>query len=245
METHESQTSQTAMTPIRPMIRCLPLPDFEASNLDKVHAAFADAIPFDLGQAWRTEVEPGFAPGQVRVGWRRDSLLILAELTDQDIFTSATEVNQRMWELGDTFEIFLRPADWPEYIEFHVTPNNLRLQLRIPSTEALRRAQAANVFDEFLLSGNVFRSVTWVQPENQRWFVHAAIPVGAVLRRARLMAGSRWYFSFSRYDYTRGGGEPVVSSTSPHAVADFHRQQEWGILKFCGCEITSKPIQEL
>jgi len=24
----------------------------------------------------------------------------------------------------------------------------------------------------------------------------------------------------------------VVSSTSPHAVADFHRQQEWGLLNF-------------
>ena len=159
-------------------------------------------------------------------------MLLFAELTDHDIFTKATALNQRMWELGDTFEIFLRPAGQAEYVEFHVTPNNQRLQLRIPNTEALRRAQAANVFDQFLLPGNVFHSVTWVQPGNQRWIVHAAIPPSAVCGQARLKAGSRWHFSFSRYDCTRGGGEPVLSSTSPHAAADFHRQQEWGLLNF-------------
>jgi hypothetical protein len=37
---------------------------------------------------------------------------------------------------------------------------------------------------------------------------------------------------FSRYDYTRGMGEPVLSSTSPHRRLDFHRQHEWGTLDF-------------
>jgi hypothetical protein len=208
------------------------LPDFDASNLDAVRTAFAAATPCALGQAWRAEAEPGFAPGQVRAGWRRDALLLFAELSDHDIFTHATALNQRMWELGDTFEVFLRPANRPEYVEFHVTPNNQRLQLRIPSIEALRRAQAANVFDEFLLPGNVFRSVTRVRPDRQKWFVYAVIPAIAVCGQDRVNAGSRWLFSFSRYDYTRGGGEPVISSTSPHAAPDFHRQQEWGALNF-------------
>jgi hypothetical protein len=208
------------------------MPEFDAGKLEAVRAAFAAATPCALGQAWRAAVEPGFAPGEVRTGWRPDSLLLFAELTDRDIFSAATGMNQRMWELGDTFEMFLRPADRTAYVEFHVTPNNQRLQLRIPSAGALRRARAANVFDEFLLRGNVFHSVTWVQPENQKWFVHAAIPAIAVCGRARLNAGSRWHFSFSRYDYTRGGSEPVISSTSPHAAADFHRQQEWGVLNF-------------
>ena len=215
-----------------PVIRCLPLPPFDDGDLEAVGGAFAAAAPCALGQAWRAAVEPGFAPGHVRTGWREDSLRQFAELTDHDIFSNATAVNQRMWELGDTLEVFLRPPGQAEYVEFHVTPNNQRLQLRIANTEALRRAQAANVFDEFLLPGNVFHSVTWVQPGNQKWFVYAAIPAIAVCGHARLTAGSRWSFSFSRYDYTRGGGEPVISSTSPHAVADFHRQQEWGVLNF-------------
>ena len=216
-----------------PAICCRPLPVFEEGSLDAVRAAFALATPCALGQGWRAAAEPGFAPGQVRAGWRPDALLLFAELTDHDIFTNATAPNQRMWELGDTFEIFLRPAGQTPYVEFHVTPNNLRLQLRIPSTEALRCAQASNVFDEFLLPGNAFHSVTWVQPENRKWFVLAVIPTIAVSGAARLNVGSRWRFSFSRYDCTRGGNGPVFSSTSPHAAADFHRQSEWGVLNFC------------
>jgi hypothetical protein len=221
---------------LKPAIRCLPLPDFDASNLDAVRAAFVAATPCALGQAWRATTEPGFAPGQVRAGWRRDALLLFAELTDRDIFTRATAANQRMWELGDTFEIFLRSANRPEYVELHVTPNNQRLQLRILHTEALRRAQAANEFAEFILRGNVFHSATWVQPEQQKWFVYAAIPAIAVCGQDQVNVGSRWLFSFSRYDYTRGGGEPVISSTSPHAEPDFHRQQEWGMLNFAAGE---------
>ena len=138
------------------VIECPPLPDFGARDVEVVRAAFAGAEPCALGQAWCAELEPGFAPGQVRAGWRRDSLLVFAELTDHDVHSAATGINQRTWELGDTFEMFLRPDGQEEYFEFHVTPNNYRLQLRFPSSEALRRAQAANAIDEFLLPGEVF-----------------------------------------------------------------------------------------
>lgn len=218
-----------------PAIWCLPLPAFDESNLDSVRAAFAAATPCAMGQAWRAVVEPGFAPGHVHTGWRQDSLLLFAELTDHNIFTNATAANQRMWELGDTFEIFLRPAGRTEYVEFQVTPNNQQLQLRFANHEALRRARMTNAFEEFLLPANVFRSMTWVQPGNQKWFVYASIPAILVSGMARLNAGGRWHFSFSRYANTHGG-EPVISSTSPHAAADFHRQQEWGELVFAAAE---------
>ena len=216
----------------RPVIRCGQLPDFDDADLAAVRAAFALATPCAMGQEWRAELEHDFAPGQVRVGWRLDELLVFAELTDRDIFSHATGDNQRMWELGDTFEIFLRPTGQTEYFELHVTPKNHRLQLKITSFEALRRAQTAEEFAAFLLPANSFHSRTWVQPENQKWFVFAAVPARMVCDQAQLIPGTRWHFSFSRYDYRRGDAEPVISSTSPHPVANFHRQEEWGELTF-------------
>jgi hypothetical protein len=53
-----------------------------------------------------------------------------------------------------------------------------------------------------------------------------------VCDRARSLEGTDWLFSFSRYDCTRGLAVPVISSTSPHAAPSFHRQQEWGTLRF-------------
>lgn len=227
--TPETATTRSCKAPV---IRSLPLPAFDDGDLAAVRTAFAAAMPCALGQAWRAVVELGFAPGHVRTGWQNDSLLLFAELTDRDIFSAATGINQRTWELGDTFEVFLRPAGQRAYVEFHVTPNNQRLQLRIPNPAALRRARATNAFDAFLLAGDLFHSKTWVQPENQKWFVYVAIPIQAVCNQSKLKAGTRWNFSFSRYDHTRNDGEPVVSSTSPHKVPDFHRQLEWGKLKF-------------
>jgi len=211
-------------------LECRPLPALATDNLEAVRAAFLRMNGQVLRQSWLAKPEEDFTPGIVRVGWRGNSLLVFAGLEDADIFTHATADNQRMWELGDTFEIFLQAADSPGYAEFHVTPNNLHLQLRFPDSETMRRAQAANVFDEFLLPGAIFHSRTWV--ETREWFVYAEIPALVICGVDKPLAGTQWRFSFSRYDYIRGRPEPIISSSSPHAAPDFHRRQEWGTLHF-------------
>lgn len=218
------------MTETLPHLTCAELPAFDAGKLDAVRAAFATADACLMQQGWRTEAEADFTPATVRAGRRGNSLLVFAELEDADIFTRATALNQRMWELGDTLEIFLAPARTGSYVEFHVTPNNQRLQLRFPSSEAVRQIQAAGLFEEFLLAGRVFHSHTWT--EGRKWFVYAEIPAMPVCGTSQLSADARWRFSFSRYDYIRGRAEPIISSTSPHAKPDFHRREEWGVLQF-------------
>ena len=140
----------------KPAICCQPLPDFERLDLGAVRAAFAAATPCRMGQAWRSELETGFAPGVVRTGWRKDALLVFAELTEREVFSQSTGHNQRMWELGDTFEMFFKPAGRQDYVEFHVTPNNQRLQLRFANAEA----GTTMAFDRLLLPEDSFQSVT-------------------------------------------------------------------------------------
>lgn len=235
------------MSTTLPQLHCRQLPAFDTDSLDAVRAAFVSAAGCAMRQAWLAKPEPDFTPAVVRAGWRANSLLVFAELEDADIFTRATAHNQRMWELGDVLEIFLSPEKSASYVEFHVTPNNLRLQLRFPDTATLRRAQTENRFDHLMLSDGVFYSRTWAQPENQKWFAFAEISANAVCgavgvqasvcppdtpKREFQLAGMKWRFSFSRYDYVRGRGEPMISSTSPHAQPDFHRREEWGTLIF-------------
>ncbi len=208
------------------------LPAFSADKLDEVCAAFQPAAGCLLGQAWRSAPEADFTPGYVRVGWRRDLLLVFAELSDTDIFTRATMHNQRMWELGDAFEIFLQSEDSANYVEFHIAPNNQRLQLSFPDTATLRRAQAANAFEDYLLPDGTFRSRVWTQPKNWKWFIYTEIPASSVCRVATSLAERRWRFSFSRCDYIRRRQAPILSSTSPHSVPDFHRREEWRTLCF-------------
>jgi hypothetical protein len=223
-----------------PTIDCRLLPPFAADDLAAVRAAFGDAAPVPLGQAWLDAPEPAFAPGTVRAGWRGDTLLVCAELADADVFTRATRHNERFWELGDTFEVFLQPQPGRAYVEFHVTPTNLRLQLRFSTPPSPRPGSAGDPFEVSLIGGDVFQSRTWVQADAGAWCVLAAIPFAAVVgaaaappgRAASSLAGSSWRFSFGRYDYTRGREQPVISSSSPHAEPRFHRPHEWGVLRF-------------
>ena len=222
----------TVAASIPPRLKCGELPVFDADNLAAVCAVFAPMTGSELRQAWLPKPEPNFAPATVRTGWRGNSLLMFAELEDADIFSRATGHNQRMWELGDVLEIFLSLENFASYVEFHVTPNNYRLQLRFPDTATLRRAQAENRFEHLLLPDGVFHSRAWVQPENKKWFVLAEIPAVVVGGAEASLPGVRWKFSFSRYDATRGRTTPVCSSTSPHASSDFHRREDWGTLIF-------------
>lgn len=215
-----------------PQITCPRLPEFKFDDFDSVCRVFENVRALTMGQTWLPALEPDFAPAFVRAGWRDEALFVFADLVDSDIFTRATRHNQRMWELGDVFEIFLRPDGQQAYTEFHITPTNLRMQLRLVDAQAVQQLAKTNSFESAMIEQPVFESAVWVRPETQRWYVSARIPAAGICERTEPMESARWHFSFSRYDYTRGRAKPVISSTSPHPIARFHSQAEWGTLQF-------------
>lgn len=213
-------------------LTCPQLPLFDTADLATVTKGFAEAPSLKLEQSWKASPEPDFAPGAVRVGWRSKLLLIFAELEDADIYTNASGPNQRLWELGDAFEIFLRPRFQPAYAELQIAPNNVRLQLNFASEHALAWSRKSGSLADAINKDIIFASRTWVLPESHRWYVLAQIPMSAVCNYAGELQGSVWHFSFCRYDYTTGRSEPVISSTSPFTQPDFHRLSEWRIMQF-------------
>ncbi|HVU28269.1 MAG TPA: hypothetical protein VHG71_11115 [Verrucomicrobiae bacterium] len=225
------QEPSAKLTELQPTIKCLSLSAFDTSELKAVREVFRPAARLALGQAWLEREEHDFAPAFVRVGWRGNSLLVFAEVIDFDIFNAATALNQRAWELGDVFEIFLQPTDQPAYVEFQVTPNNQRVQLRFTNAVAAENVRRNGSMESVLIPDEAFFSRTWVQP-GACWYVYAEISAEKLFRQAGPLQGRQWRFSFSRYDYTRGREQPVISSTSRHAEPDFHRQPEWGVMSF-------------
>jgi hypothetical protein len=220
---------QTVAVETGQSILCREVPAFSATNLDSVSRAFQHATLLPFRQAWRETSEPDFLPGTVRVGWRGKSLLVFAEMTDDDIFNNATGFNQQAWMLGDAFEIFLWPTNQRDYFELHVTPNNHRLQLRHRAAPVRRDGDA---WQSARVRRELFQSKTWVRPDAERWFVYAEIFCASTADHSLPLAGNNWKISFGRYDYSRSRREPVISSTSNHAEPDFHRQQEWPLLNF-------------
>lgn len=215
-------------------LRCPLLPPVDLGDPARTFAA----APFcRLRQAWRARPEASFQPGRVYLGWRENTLWVYAVLQDVDIHNAATGPNQRAWETGDVFEMFVRPAAQNAYWELHVTPENQQTRLRWPGPDAVRETGRTGLAP-YLIEENVLRSWTWVARETQRWTVLAAINGAHIVDVGRIEAGDEWRFSFSRYDTTRGQTEPALSSTSLHRDRSspdrplFHRQRDWRRLRF-------------
>jgi Carbohydrate family 9 binding domain-like len=229
----KSMPRQKKTSRVAPLVvDCVKLPGFNVNDFQDTQHAFQSLKTIPMRQAWRTKEESGFSPGFVRIGWHDNALLVFAELADVDFLTRAKTTNERLWELGDSFEIFLQPVDQSSYIELQVAPNNCQLQLRYPNPVAVEEARKANDFKPYLIPHDSFYSASWVRPAESRWFVFAKIPRDLVCEKHNSLEGKEWRFSFSRYDYTSNQGKPVVSSTSPHTTPEFHSQNEWGTMRF-------------
>ncbi|MEI6168276.1 MAG: hypothetical protein WCS52_13915 [bacterium] len=216
----------------QPYLKAKLLDTVDLESWERIGQVFANVPGVESQQAWRAEPAPEFRSMRVKTGWTRDALYIYAELEDADIFNPEKQFNAPSFLSGDVFEIFLRPCDQESYVELHVTPENQKLQLRIPSASVFVEPRAKPGIPPEWFINRVIESRVRVNPDAQRWEVVAEIPFAMVCEVFLPKPSDRWLFSFSRYDYTRGREKPVLSSTSPHAVLNFHRQEEWGELRF-------------
>ena len=180
-----------------------------------------------MGQAWRDDVQEGFRPAAVRLGWKPDGLWVLADLADDHMTSASTSHNQDMWTLGDVFEVFIARRDSPSYLELHVTPHNHRLHLRW-TVEGFAdiRAKVKTVAD-FHADPEAFQAWVRTAPGGKGWQVLMRIPASILPDGAAFRAGDKLDISFSRYDAGAEGTPKILSSTSPHTKLDYHRRSEW------------------
>ncbi len=215
-------------------LACRSLPGFDPDDWDSVADVFREAEPILLQQFWLDHPQAGFRSARVRTGWTGEKLYVFAELDDDDIFNPVTALNSPSYLHGDVFEMFLRPIGQEAYHEFHVTPQNQKFQLRVPSARKFAARQTGSGIPScWMIANRLIESRVQVCVAAGQWRVLAAIPFDMVAEARQPEAGSQWLFSFSRYDYSRANPKPVLSSTSPHRPpVSFHRQQDWGFLTF-------------
>ena len=224
---------------IRPVIKCHKLQNVQLDKWEAIESIFTNADFAHFQQGWNENEEAAFRPAKAAAGWTDAALIVYAVLADNDIFNEVqeSEFNRLSIEHGDVFEIFLKPEGQQSYFEIHINPNNQKFQLRIPYQNAF--ADLDNQFkssDEMIESLKVWNHVcesrVKVDHDAGKWQVAAAIPFAMLVEGMPVKAGSRWNFSFSRYDYTRPLKEPVYSSTSPHPAVNYHSLDEYGFLNF-------------
>ena len=199
-------------------------------------AAMAGAHRWQLDQAWLPATDRRFEPAEARVAWTREALVILGTLRDRDVFNPVEDFNEPSFQLGDVFEVFIKPSNQEAYFEFHVSPHNQVMQLRWPApprrmlhADKLRvnRGASSEMLQPYKVSTPRIATATRSMPDGNGWQVWVEIPLKMMMDSPASLADSRWRLSLSRYDYTRGEKRPVLSSTSSHSQLDFHRVEDW------------------
>ncbi len=204
----------------------------ESPELEDLMVQFARIEKISLKQSWLTAPDPGFNSTDVKVAWNSESLYVFARLQDEDICSNSTHFNQRLWELGDTFETFIHLEESDVYYEFHVSPNNHVMQIcfDVNLTPAQRRLQLPDLF----MPEQVVQSTVWLDEVENQWYVLLVIPASVLKPSGVFVSGDTLNLSFCRYDYSHASKEPILSSSSDLEELDFHRREDWEKLRLEG-----------
>lgn len=171
--------------------------------------------------AMRARIQPGWA----RVCWSPEALVYDLVFAGLSFHNSARGFNERTWELGDVAEIFVEALDFDFYNEIHVTPENHRLQLRLPPQGIADVRAGARRLEEFFIS-----DPDWVRSEVRRLpeslQVRVVVPA-AVLGLDHFGPEARLRTAVCRYDCPAPGAAPQLSSTAPLSAPSFHQRPEW------------------
>ena len=179
---------------------------------------------FDFAQPWFPQHEADFNPGHVWMGVQGDELVAYAVLHDDAPSNRATQWNDPTWMTGDVLELFFQAEGRSGYHEFHVTPENQRLQLFFPSSADFH---ARRGYRHWAIAESRFESAVRVNDAHTQWEAVMRIKLSLVLDEPRDDGARRFRFLFSRYDYQRGRGRPVTSATAPMTTPNFHHIPEW------------------
>ncbi len=206
---------------------CLMIPPVESFALGDWEAtmrAMKAGVRLDFRQPWLLQPEADFQPAQVWLGIQGDELVVYAWLRDDQPSNQTVQWNEATWMKGDALELFFHAEGRPGYFEFHVTPENQRLQLFFPNAAAFRERRKHH---HWAISESRFESTTRINDVRTEWEAVMRIKLALVLDGPRDDGSRRFRFSFSRYDYQPGRVRPVTSATTPLSKPDFHHIPEW------------------
>lgn len=174
-------------------------------------------LSLPLAQSWLSEPEEGFLPGMATISYTDGLLHLEADLIDKEVITSSTAHGQKLWVHGDVVELFIQKEGESGYHEYQVAPNGFTLALHYPDTTCVKAVRSGSRHMEDFLTDRI--PVAKVSKTDQGWSVSLTVPLNA-------SPGEKFRVSCCRYD-AGSGRTPVISSTSPHPVRDFHRPEDW------------------
>lgn len=183
----------------------------------------------DLRQNWLGPEQMPEEGACAYVGREGSALCFYIRLVDSLIYTEAERDNDRMWTLGDTVEFFIKPGvERNDYWELHVAPNDLIMDIYIPSREKFTQGEIT--WEEVVASCS--GASKRVEVMDGSWAVELKVPWTAFGLEVAPPPGTVWQFAVCRYNYPGKLKDPEHSSTAPLTEAGFHTYENYTDLLF-------------
>lgn len=208
--------------------------DFEISGkLTSPQWAKAAVWPFNrVGEA-----DPALGPdlnekGTVKVLYSDDYLYIGVEMEDSDVVNQGNRHQTHLYKMGDTIEVFLKPADDTYYWEMYGTPNELKTTFFYPSRSYVFLPESELPIPEFQVKSHIDGDFNNWQTVDKGWSIEFKFPLKTFEQYgARFRTGTSWNFLIARQNYSRKLPRKELSTIPAIQVCDFHFIEQYGLLK--------------
>ena len=201
--------------------------DFGVEQPEKYRAS----EPLQLMQWWKGAGHMPDEGGVSYVGFNSDGLCFYVCLKDSNIYTQARSDNEKLWTLGDVVEFFVKPGETrDDYWEIHVSPNDLIMDIHIPSRD--KYVSGAISWDDVVTADSGSTKRVQVIAAENTWAVELCIPWAAFGYQTVPVPGTVWQFAVCRYNYSGNLENLELSATAHFTELDFHHYEEYADLIF-------------
>ena len=171
--------------------------------------------------------------GAVRLAWNDTHLYVGVRFEDSDICAEGNAGQTPLYKLGDTLEVFLKPANSAWYSEFHATPMGRQSHLFFPGRGRIGLPSRLDFACDLQVAATFEGTLNQWRDRDGGWEAEMAIPVSQLVRPAEGWGpGTDWRVLIARYNYGRGLPVRELSSAPSLSVAMFHLYEEYGAIHF-------------
>lgn len=192
------------------------------------------AYPLGLSQDLTGQGQRLQEGGWVKFLWDADHLYLGMYFEDRAIIATGREDHLFHFEMGDTCEIFLKPATANHYWEMYATPTGKKTCLFFaqPRKQGGRPTLIKEI--DWQAAAKFIGTLNQNEDTDQGWTMEIALPMKNFIHPGEFWgAGSDWRIFIARYNYwaVPPNANPEISGALPLSRTDHHLIDEYVPLK--------------
>ena len=201
-------------------------------RLDEAVWKQARVYPLHLADDMAPNGEPVKEAGKIQLAWDDRYLYVGIRCVDSDLVAEGREDEMRHFELGDLFELFLKPDEESWYWELYVTPRGKKTSFFFPGCGRFGLPGNMNYQSGLQVAARCDGTLDNWRDKDVGWTAEMAMPIKDLSEEGYPFApDKKWRILVARYNYSRyfssRGPEltmtPKLSETNFHLLAEYAR----------------------